>query len=270
MSKQKVIVGIDYSKSCINALKYADLLAYHSNSELLLFHLYDAPVFFSNSGLYFISSQSVAKTSKDKLKLFTEKNLKDSRVVYSAHASSGVFEDVVKDLAKKNKVQAIVLGLESKTKINRFIYGTSSTSILGKVQCPVVIVPESYKTHKLSKTLLAVDNAEGFSKGCLKTIKSFVNGTQSKLEVYHIKTPFEVFSDKKEQTLKVDANLTYPVKVKKAKEAVDGIVGLSKSLKADAIMSISRKHSFVYRFFNESNSKEIAFRSRVPVVVIHE
>ncbi len=270
MTKQKIIVGIDYTASSLNALKYAELLAYRSNCELLLFHLFEAPVLYTNSGLYFMSYQSIEKNSKKKLEDYALKNLKASKVEYSLYSANGVFENVIEYLLKKNKVHSVVLGLESKTKINKFIYGTSGTSIVGKVNCPIIIVPESYKKQSIGKSILAFDNAEKLSKTCLKNIKNYINTTQTKLDVFHIKTPLEVFSTKEVIDFKIDEKLVYPVKIKKSSGIVEGIVNTAKSGKTQSIISISRRHSFIYRFFNESHTKEIAFQSKVPVVIIHE
>lgn len=270
MTKQKIIVGIDYSKSSLNALKYAELLAYHSNSELLLFHLYEAPVLYTNSGLYFISHFTLQKDNKKKIEDYAAKHLKNSKIDYSVYSTNGVFEDIICDLQKANKVHSIVLGLESKTKLNRFIYGTSSTSILGKVNCPLIIVPEAYKVHSIGKAILAFDNAHALSKTCLKNLKKYINSTQTKLEVFHIKTPDEILDDKKRLDFKLDEKTIYPIKIKRSREVVDGILNAAKSAKANTIINIPRKHSAIYNFFIESNTKGLTFQSKVPIVTIHE
>lgn len=268
MKKQKIIVGIDYTKSCVNALNYAKLLAHHSNSELVLFHLYDAPVLYTNSGLYLMSYKSVEKSNKEKLNIFAKKYL-DDKVVYSKIATSGAFKDEVNNLTKSNTIHSVVLGLESKTKMNRFIFGSTTTDVAGKIDCPVIIVPESYKKHALGHAIIAFDNNELPNAKCLQKIKNFINTTQSKISVYHIKTPNEIIENKNDN-FKVDNKLSYKIQIKKSKSLVDGIKSVVIQNKANAVIDIARKHSFIYRFFNESHTKEIAFVSKVPVVVVHE
>jgi nucleotide-binding universal stress UspA family protein len=268
MTKQKIVVGIDYTKSSLNALNYAKLLAYHSNSDLILFHLYDAPVLYTNSGLYFMSAKSIEKDNKEKLQKFAKKHL-DETVSYSLIIKSGAFKDEIEQLVKSNTIHSIVLGLESKTKMNRFIYGSNTTEIAGKIDCPVIIVPESYKKHVVGNAIIAFDNSELPNAKCLQKIKNFINTTQSKVAVYHIKTPNEIIESKNE-VFKIDSNLSYKIHTKKSKSLIDGIKSAVTKDKAQAVIEIARKHSFIYRFFNESHTKEIAFSSKVPVVVIHE
>ncbi len=268
MKKQKIIVGIDYSKSSINALKYAMLLAHHSNCELILFHIYDAPVLYTNSGIYFMSTKSIEKDSSDKLKNFAKKHL-DENVSYSIITKSGAFRDEVEHLVKSNTIHSIVLGLESKSKMNRFIYGSTTTDIAGKIDCPVVVVPESYTKHVIGSTIIAFDNSELPNAKCLRKIKNYINTTQSKVGVYHIKTPNELIESKQED-FKIDNSLSYKINIKKSKTLIDGVKSVVAQTKAQCVINIARKHSFVYRFFNESHTKEIAFSSKVPVVVVHE
>jgi len=268
MKKQKIVVGIDYTKSCVNALNYAKLLAYHSNSELVLFHMYDAPVLYTNSGLYLMTYKSVEKSNKEKLNLFAKKYL-DDKVGYTTVTTSGAFKDEINSLMKSNTIHSVVLGLESKAKMNRFIFGSTTTDVAGKVDCPVIIVPESYKKHAVGKAVIAFDNSELPDLKCFKKIRNYINSTQSKVNVYHIQTPNEIISSKNEN-FKLDTNLTYKIHTKKSKTLIDGIRSVVSKEKAQAVIDIARKHSFVYRFFNESHTKEIAFASKVPIVVIHE
>jgi nucleotide-binding universal stress UspA family protein len=268
MKTKKFIVGIDYSASSTNALKYAMMLAHHTNSELLLFHVFEAPVIYTNSGLYFMSYNSIKKDYKEKLEKFAKKEIGDA-VPYALVSKSGFFKDEVNDLIKKNTVHSFVLGLESKTKINRYIYGSKTTDVAGKIDCPVIIVPESYKKYGVGKLVIAFDNAELPGKKCLLKIKDFINSTQSKVKVFHIKTPDEIIEQKNIDFV-IDSKLTYKTQVKKSKSLVDGISAAVKQENAQAIISIARKHSFIYRFFNDSNTKDIAYVSKVPVVVMHE
>lgn len=268
MKKQKIVVGIDYTKSSVNALNYAKLLAYHSNCDLILFHLYDAPVLYTNSGLYMMSYKSVEKSNKEKLALFAKKYLKED-TNYQAITTSGVFKDEIAALMKSNTIHSVVLGLESKSKMNRFIFGSTTTDVAGKIDCPVIIVPESYKKHAVGHTIIAIDNNESPNAKCFKKIKNFINSTQSKVSVYHIKTPNELIETKND-SFKIDNDLTYKILVKKSKSLIDGIKSAVTTSKAEAVIEIARKHSFVYRFFNESHTKGIAFGSKVPVIVVHE
>ncbi|MBS1650834.1 MAG: universal stress protein [Bacteroidetes bacterium] len=269
MKSKKIIVGIDFTKSSENALKYAITLAKHSNSELLLFHLYGSPVALTNSGLYYMNYDNSKPETDKKLQKFAEKIIKsDTSILFKISSSSGLFKTEIEKLIKKNNVHSVVLGLGSKSKINRFIYGSHVTDIAGKINCPVIIVPESYKIHSLGLTLIASDNMQQINNKCIGQIKDFINSTQSKIKVVHLKTPNELIQNKPERL--VFGDIKVPLITKKSINIVEGITKSVRQFKANTVLCIYRRHSFIYRFFNDSTTKEIAFSSKVPVVIIHE
>ncbi len=264
-----VIAGTDFSRSSMNACKYAALLAQKLNCKLVLFNLFEAPVVHSNMGLYGISYSSERKNSENK----TEKKIKELKKVFpklkiSEFVTSGSYKEELKYFIKAHQVEAAVMGLESKTKLSKYIYGSHGVNIAGKLDCPVIIVPEKYKKHKISKVLLAVDNNEKLYKSSLKGFEKFILGTKTKLDLLHVRTEDElihpvmmdlVFSGKKT-----------PVKTVKAKSFENGIKKQVKELKTDLVAIISKKHSVFYNFFSETNTKKIIFMAKVPVMAIHE
>ena len=61
-----------------------------------------------------------------------------------------------------------------------------------------------------------------------------------------------------------------PIEVIKAKDIQDGIIKYSKDKNTDLITIISQSHSALFNLFSESNTKKIAFQTKVPVMAIHE
>ncbi|HEY1041094.1 MAG TPA: hypothetical protein VGF30_16900, partial [Bacteroidia bacterium] len=56
----------------------------------------------------------------------------------------------------------------------------------------------------------------------------------------------------------------------RSKDLQTGIKNYCKRQDIDLITIISKKHSIFYNFFSESNTKQIAFAAKVPVMAIHE
>ena len=196
-SKKTILVGIDFTKSSENALNYAIMLAERSKSPLLLFHVFDTPMVHMNSGAYFIEyaalkSHNIAKLESYKKKI-QAKNKSLSIDVFTSFIS---FKEGVKELMKKEKIGYVVLGLETKSKISKFIYGTTGIDIVGKIDCPVIIVPEKYKEHKLTHTLLAIDNKNRQDVRVLKKHSELVKTYHCKNVNLHIRTENELLVEK--------------------------------------------------------------------------
>jgi len=264
-----IIAGTDFSTSSLNACRYAAQLAKLSKCKLVIFNLFEAPVIHSNIGLYGFSYESIRKSSQAKAdRMISQLKKEFPKLSISAFSTSGAFKDELKYFVKHHRVESAVMGLEAKDKISKFIYGSHGVNLAGKIDCPVIIVPSNYKEHKLSKVLLAVDNSEKLHRSSLKGFERFVKDTRVKMEALHVRTEDEIF-----HPVSTTINLNskkYQIQTIKAKDFQDGIKRYGSKADVNLIAIISKKHSVFYNLFSESNTKKIAFVSKLPVMAIHE
>ncbi len=269
-TKQMIIAGIDFSQSSYNAARYAAMLAQKFKCKLVLFNMFDIPLVHSNSGLYFMSYSSLRDVNIEKLEKVREKLHKEHpRLDLDHFVSSGSFKNEISDYIKANPVKLVVLGLASKGRFSKFIYGSHSTDLAGKVDAPVIIVPEQYKKHKLEKVVMGVDNREKLHKASLKLFESFLKESKADLKVLHVRTENELFDHNKNRNI-IIGHKKYPIELISETTLERGMRKYSLKNKADLIGIISRKHSVFYDLFNETNTMVIAFASKVPVMAVHE
>lgn len=265
-----IIAGVDFTQSSYNAARYAAMLAQKIDCKLVLFNMFDVPLIHSNSGLYFMSYNSIRDTSVDKLKKFLTRLSKEfPKLDMNYFVTTGSFVEEVNTFVKKHRVQMVVLGLASKNRFSKFIYGSHSTDIAGKVDAPVIIVPEQYKEHKLKTAVMAVDNREKLHKASLKRFDTFTKEAKLNVHLLHVLTEDELFDHKKNQKLEIGSK-KYPIEVINESNLERGLKKYTLDSKIDLITIISRHHSAFYNMFNETHTKHIAFSSKVPVMAIHE
>lgn len=265
-----IIAGVDFTKSSYNAAKYAAMLAEKLHCKLVLFNMYDVPLIHSNSGLYFMSYTSIRDTSENNLKRFLSKLKREhAKLEIGCFVTTGSFRAEISSFIKKHQVQYVVMGLVTKNKFSKFLYGSHSTDLAGKLKSPVIIVPEQYKEHQLKKVLIGVDNSEKLHRSPLKNIGDFIKTTHAGLHVLHIRTEEELFDHNKIRDIKVN-NKKYPIEILPESSIERGMKKYSLQNKVDLIGILSKKHSAFYNLFLESNTKSIAFASKVPVMAIHE
>jgi nucleotide-binding universal stress UspA family protein len=259
-----ILVGIDYTKSSENALKYGILLARKGRANLMLFHIYEAPVIHTNSGLFFISYQGLQATNTERLekyqKTIGEKYPDIDIKIFTAGTS---FNLELEKMLRSRKVQYIVLGLEAKSRISKFIYGSHGTSIAGKVNCPVIIVPENYRIRDPKTAVFAIDNVKTIHFNVLKKVKDFSSRFHIAVNNAHIKTPFEFLTEEPDRLKKLN------LKVVESDEFSNGIAEYVRKNNKDMIIVLSKSHSVLYNLFTESNTKRIAFQSKVPVMSVN-
>ncbi len=263
-NKGNILVGIDFTKSSENALNYAVLLAERSGYAITLFHVFDTPVVHANSGAYFIEYASLKQNFTARLEQY-KKTTEEKHPLLSIHVFTtfNSFKSEVEDLVKKKKVQFVVLGLETKSKISKFIYGTTGVDIAAKIDCPVIIVPEKYKNQKLEHMVLAIDNKHKQHAKELKLVKKFAELFSCSINYLHVRTEHELIVEKSK-------NKDLPIETINSKEFKSGISNYLKKHPKDLTVLISHKHNFLYHFFVESTTKEIAFQSKIPVMSVHD
>ncbi|MCC6372318.1 MAG: universal stress protein [Bacteroidia bacterium] len=264
-----ILAGTDFTPSSLNACVYAGFLAKKLGCKLVIFNLLEVPAIHFNSGLYFISYNAVKENSTEKmLKTTTRVRELYPKIKLEELIVNGNFKDEITRFIKLHRVEAVVLGLAAKTQLSKFIYGSRSTDIAGKVSAPVIIVPEQYKTHYLKNLLLGVDSIEKLSKTPLAQFKSVTSDLKVKIKLLHIRTKNEVFFP--EKSIVHFHNKNQRVETFFAGDIADGLNKYCHKNDYDLLAVISRNHSDFYDLFSESITKKIAFVSRIPVMAIHE
>lgn len=259
-----ILVGVDFTKSSDNTINYAIEIAKQSEAKILLFHAIAVPVVHTTSGLIFIDNENVLKDEEKKMKdLQTQLSKSHPKVKFDIELTYDSIREKINKLAKKNKISLAVLGLETKSRISKFLYGTTSADLTGKIDCPIITVPEKYKHHTIKKIIVAIDNKETISSHLSKRIHSTIKFLGAEVEYVHIKTEDELELGEKNRH-------PFPITNIKSTNFLDGISSYVKRSKTDAIMLISHNYSAFHNLFLESNSKKLILSSNIPVISIHK
>lgn len=264
-----IIAGTDFTPSSYNACKYAAFLAEKLNCKLTIFNLYLSPLLHSNMGLYGLTDLSEKNISAEKITTqLNELKTLHPGLKIAWFISDGGFEKELQNFLKKHQVELAVMGLETKSRFSKFLYGSHGLKIAGKINTPVVIVPEKYKKFRLAEMLLAVDNTEKLRQSSLKSLANIVKQSKTRISMVHIKTPDEIF-EVKYPALKMNG-IKQMIETLKSKSLEAGIKKYFRAHQTDIIAIISKKHSPLYNFFLESATKKVALSATVPVMSIHE
>lgn len=269
IKKKIILVGIDYTKSSENALRYALMLAKKANAGVLIFHMYEVPVVHTFSGAYFVSYSEMQDYNLQKLEKYRDKFAKMHKgISIEVMATYKNVKEGVKELIRKHQVNYVVMGLDSGNKVSKFIFGTTGLELVVKISAPVIIVPESYKKHHLKNGILALDNTKTLSAGLMKRVNSFNRDFGISKEVVHVKTEDEFLFVRNKTQMSV--NKKWRIKIIESDNFEKGILLYVKKKKSDMISVVSHSHSVVYNLFKETNTKKLAFKSKVPVMSIHD
>jgi nucleotide-binding universal stress UspA family protein len=266
---QTIVAGTDFTKSSLNACAYAAMLAEKYKCRLVLFNLLDISWIHANSGLFLLETYKERRKNEHKAK----KQMEDLHAAFpkieiTTFVNEGSFKKEIKKFTENHHVKLIVMGLAEKNRFYKSLYGSHGVDIAGKLEAPVIIVPEQFKKHTLKHVVLAVDNSEKLHLSSLKEFEFLIKTTKPLVHVLHCRTKDELFEPVK-KAIKLN-NVNYKIEELVAKKLEKGIEKFSKENQVDLITIISKKHSFFYDLFAESNTRQIAFSAKTPVMAIHE
>ncbi len=270
-----IISCTDFSKSSMNALKYAAAMAKRLKVKLIIFHVYDEPViFYSSASLYFSAYDNTQQVLHKKLKSLTEKISKEFSITADYILSAGTLPMEIKDYTEHHRIGAVVMGIKGNNKIKEVLVGSNVTSIAGKLKCPMVVIPDNARYKEVKKLVYARDYSGKLSKHDLEVISLFNNPTSlviDSLEINQHENEPVIFPklETRKGPLKTTGKQLKGEAVKMYfNEVTDGIEKFVKKEKAQALAIKPKHHSFIYRLLHQTHTKDLAFQTRVPLLII--
>lgn len=272
-----IIIPTDFSPTATNALHYGIDMARAVNASLLLFHVYQVPVSYSDVPIILVSVDELKKSSEERLELLkkeVEHITSGALKVYTETAMGNVTDELEK-LAGKIRPFAIVMGSRGSTGIERVLFGSTTLSAIRHLNWPVICVPPG-KTFGsgIKKIGFACDFRDIVETTPAEAIKQLVKEFGAEMHVlnvdYHDKH-FTPGTPEQSALLHTMLEETKPVyHFIEHRDIEDGINEFAEKNNLDLLITIPKKHKLLDAFFKHSSTRQLLFQSHVPVMCMHE
>lgn len=270
-----IIVTTDYTKESRSAVNYAARLALLTKSELLVLHATNIPVV---SDAFIDVSITLDELDRgDKLKM--EELVRQIGSKYGpalkikGNSEIGLTNELLEDLANKSSNCLVVMGMKHVDRFTELLFGSTSTVMVGRLHCPLMIIPQDARFRPWKKLAFAFDDKDFPTDSGISLIKDLKDKFDSKYHYIHIVDDdnpirqmhtIENVKDYLEQTAQVhfvDAGDSTTV------EALEDWV---RRFKCNVLVMVARKKTLLERIFKGSHSKSMAFKSAVPLLILSE
>jgi len=136
---KRIMVSIDFSRSCEYALRFAKRVAQEQDAELFLFNMFPVvpPFRYLQSDL-----EEKLSTYKQKLEDFSEEILKGLKYESKVWEGTVPFLEILK-YAREKDVELILMGSHVKDKDERWYVGSAVEQASARSSCPVIVVTNS-------------------------------------------------------------------------------------------------------------------------------
>jgi nucleotide-binding universal stress UspA family protein len=268
---ETILIATDFSSASRNASLYGTELAKALNAKIILCNAYTVSQ--PGGALNVSISRYDIKMQTDKKLLDEAEVLDPTREMIEIICDEGVAEDVIINIANEKKVNFIITGMKGSSNNLKKIFGSTATSIIKISNIPVIVVPEKAAFSIPKVILYASDMTPGSNIEHIEQIKPITDTFESK--VYLVKVVkdeheqgFEQYTPGrvKEELKKLNVSLQYPVDTD-IRHALNEFIS---EHHVDILVMIPHKHDWLERIFRKSETKDMIFHTRVPVMVIPE
>ncbi len=275
---KNIFVATDFSEVSDNALRYAADMAVYYEASLHLIHVYESPLFYTAEMPYSAieTAEKMAKEdAEQKIKALVDSlSISYPLVNVSSTIKRGISAEAITETADSNHADVLVAGATGAGVVERTLIGTTTTQLINKSKCMVLIVPGNARFKGINTLVYATDlNVKNLqSANLLLPLAKHMNAELVFLFVDNkIHSDSEKISD--EMADKIKSNVKYPKisgYVCTDPDVMNGISLFLHKMKADMVAMVTHHRSFPRMLWDHSLTKKFSYHPDVPLLVIHD
>jgi nucleotide-binding universal stress UspA family protein len=272
-----IIVSTDFSPAAANATNYAADMALAIDADLLLLHIYQVPVSFTDVPVVVVSVDDVRKNTEEQLEQLKKniEHITSGKIKIYTEARMGDVVDELGLLSDHVRPFAIVMGTKGHTAMERALFGSNTLTAIKKLHWPVICVPPGKEFgNGIKKIGLACDFKEVVNTTPAHTIKDLVKEFNGELHVLNVDYDNRQFDSETPEQSALLHSMLEELKPQyhfiKCKDIEEGINEFADENNLDLVIAIPKKHTLLEGLFKKSSTRQLVFESHVPVMCVHE
>lgn len=268
---KRVLLPTDFSENSLNAVQYAMAFFKGKSMEFYFLNVQKASEFIT-SDIYTASAMdstiyaTIASDNKEQLDgLVNEYSKKYASEAYTFEGifDFDVFIDAVAQTIHSKNIDLVIMGTNGATGAAEVIFGSNTLKVIRNIQIPVLVIPENYTYHTFTSLLFTLKDEDDFHPDALLPVAEMVQGRNVTLQVLQLDTHKEV---PKNSVFGEFTNIEYHrIEGVPTPEAVSSFEQL---LPVDMHVIFIHPKSFFHRLFSGSDTPQLSYETRVPLLVL--
>ncbi|MEO6549847.1 MAG: universal stress protein [Ferruginibacter sp.] len=268
-----ILVATDFSPAALNAAHYAAGMALAINADILLLHVYQIPVSYSEVAVAVNEADmtdTVEKAMSDlKVSLIAQSG---GKLKIGTKISIGIFSYNLQLACESVMPYAVIMGSQGTSAAERFIFGSHTVLAVQYLKCPLITVPSGVEFSAVKKIGLACDFVKVLDTTPVKEICMLLNDLNAELHVLN-SGQNEMFDANIVFGTSLMARMFSPHKPKyhfisngNTDEAIIDFAGRNE---IDLLIVLPKHHNILDKIIHKSHTKQLVLHCNVPVVAIH-
>jgi len=263
----------DFSDNSFNALRYALRFARFASSKVIILNTFEMP--HSHAGML--------KSIKDIMRDDAEDGMSDiiSKIESEKIAEGIEYETMIRDgnlvsqikyVMEQEDVEMIIMGTKGASGIESALIGSNTVDVVKNVHIPVLAIPEKVKYKKIDRIVFAADYKRLDNHSRLNPVIEISKNSDAEIQFLNVSKDGVDHSDSEEakKLSKFMGAVKHSYQHVKNSDIVEGITHYIDKHPTDLLVMIMRKHNLFNALFHSSITKQLAFQTQVPLLVIHE
>lgn len=269
-----IIVTTDFSTAANNAVNYAADMALFIHAKLLLLHVVQTPIGYSDLPILVSLEDMMRSSEKDMTDLKEEvKRRTNEKIFIETEVGMGGFFEELKNVCERVKPYAVVMGSQGKTAAEQVMFGTHAVHAVKHLTWPVITVPPGVSFTAVKKIGLASDLTKVVETTPIEEIKTLVCDFNAELHILNTgnKEVFDadiVFESGLMQEMTMSLNPTFHF-INDA-DTDQGILDFTEKNQIDLLIVLPRRHNLLNSIFHKSHTKQWVLHSQIPVIALHQ
>ncbi|MGB0525738.1 MAG: universal stress protein [Flammeovirgaceae bacterium] len=280
---KKILFPTDFSDHANNAFDFAAKITEALGGELVILHTYRTPLD------YHIPAHMIEKMAEDEHKTVTrilEKTIENyqtenpdakAKMKMTPLAVQGFTSEIIIKSAETYEIDLIVMGTKGATGLEKIILGSMTATVIDQASCPVLAIPLEAKFTGFKQLIYASDfSPHDFNS--IQKLRTFATNFDAKIHCIHVSDDENYFIDDVSFDLMRDNYFReYPdaegkvdFHVLLGEDLEDGLKDAVDTYNAGLIAMTTRKESFLERLFSGSDTKNMAYHTKIPLLAFHE
>lgn len=279
---KRILVPTDFSDNAFHALRYAMYLWEKEECTLYVLNAYQTGASNlesirnkeKNTRLFRVTKAAAERDLEDLLERINRENKNPNHIVKSLAIADSLVNAIGKSVLQYN-IQYIFMGTQGASGIKSVFMGSNTVKTIRNIDfCPVVAVPATYQFDIPSEILFATGFEHVYDKYELSPMIQIAKLWSSKIKILHL-VDEDKMSDQKETAKaviekrldQVPHEIIQIEKRAKISTEIEKLVAQNSAIGMVAI--IDYWHSFLEKLTHEPVVKNMAFHTKVPLLVMH-
>jgi len=272
---KKILIPTDFSDNAKNAANYGITLFDAEETVFAFLNTFYIP--YSTAEVAYSYDDDISRQNADQLfdteKKRIAKNFPNLKGKLESHFELGAIVEVANSFIQRENIDYMVMGTKGASGFSEVLVGSRTASMIKKVDCPIIVVPEDARFKNPEKILFTTDKElqnEDLNIDILVDIAKkydsnihglYVSktGENMNVEATFIQYDLDLKLVDVKHDLEVDVN----------KDPINAIENYTKRYSVDLIAMISTKGNLFHELFHKSVTKRVAMHTDIPMLIMH-